>query len=298
MYNSKNRTFLLKNHLKSVLGSTQLNSIVVNDRQWQWLEAGDLRAKETVVLLHGLSMSRNHWHSVIPVLAKRYRVIVPDVPGLKLGFGAVSPEYGFDGLAKELSEFLQAVVGRPTHLVGHSMAATLALSLTLRMSVPVMSVSLISLADINITEDISVAHNFKYFSKFIRNMDEAQHQQYVTSMFHHPPPAIALIAKAAWVNFSQHRSEVADLLLAMENELAMVEGQLDSLNIPILVMNGKQDLWKDLTKISRFFSSVNVQRIELEECRHLPFIERPIEFCEALASFIDSTTNAERRQVS
>jgi pimeloyl-ACP methyl ester carboxylesterase len=298
MHNHKNRAFLLKNHILSVLGSTQLQSLTLKGKTWQWLEAGDPRASQVVVLLHGLSMSKNHWRTSIPLLAKHYRVIVPDVPGFKVGFPANDPSLGFEGIAKELSDFLSVVVGKPTHLVGHSMSATLALGLALRMPVPVQSISLVSLADVNLTEGLSVELQFRKMSEFILGMTQEQHINYVRAMFYHPPPAVKLMAKNSWQSVDASRRQIADLFYAMEQEFSFVEQYGKSLNIPLLVVNGKQDLWKDLTRMSDLFSQPNVTRVELDFCRHLPFIERPIEFSEALLSFLEQTNGFRQRQVS
>src|SRR5262245_6683479 len=69
-------------------------------------EAGEL-ANPTILLLHGFPTSSHMFRELIPLLADRYPVVAPDLPG----FGnSVSPprgqfEYTFDNLARAIGRF-------------------------------------------------------------------------------------------------------------------------------------------------------------------------------------------------
>jgi len=73
-------------------------------------EAGPADAP-VVLLLHGFPTSSFQYRELIPLLADRYRVIAPDMPGF--GFTEVPAErgykYSFDGLAKTIFAFTQAL---------------------------------------------------------------------------------------------------------------------------------------------------------------------------------------------
>lgn len=74
---------------------------------------------EPVLLLHGWPQTSHAWRHVVPALAQRHRVVVPDLPG----FGASSiPADGYDkatvaghlrGLMHALGHERYHVVGRP-----------------------------------------------------------------------------------------------------------------------------------------------------------------------------------------
>lgn len=73
-------------------------------------EAGD-RALPTLLLLHGFPSSSHQFRQLIPLLAPHFHVIAPDLPGF--GFTEV-PEarnyvYSFDGLARTLADFVDAL---------------------------------------------------------------------------------------------------------------------------------------------------------------------------------------------
>ncbi len=64
-----------------------------------------------VLLLHGFPTSSFQYRNLIPLLADRYRVIAPDLPGF--GFTEVPPErkytYTFDNLARTVENFTEAL---------------------------------------------------------------------------------------------------------------------------------------------------------------------------------------------
>jgi pimeloyl-ACP methyl ester carboxylesterase len=73
-------------------------------------EAGEPK-NPTVLLLHGFPTSSHMFRDLIPLLADRYHVVAPDLPG----FGnTVSPprgqfDYTFDNLARVIDEFVETV---------------------------------------------------------------------------------------------------------------------------------------------------------------------------------------------
>ena len=73
-------------------------------------EAGPADAP-AVLLLHGFPTSSFQYRELIPLLADRFRVIAPDLPGF--GFTVVPPErnyqYTFDALSRTLHAFTQAL---------------------------------------------------------------------------------------------------------------------------------------------------------------------------------------------
>lgn len=80
---------------------------------------------EPVVLLHGWPQTSHAWRHVIPLLADRYTVISPDLPG----FGESShPASGFDKktVAGVIRELLQTLGHSSIRLVGHDVGGQVA----------------------------------------------------------------------------------------------------------------------------------------------------------------------------
>jgi pimeloyl-ACP methyl ester carboxylesterase/membrane protein DedA with SNARE-associated domain len=86
------------------------------------------RGAPMVVLLHGSPGSKHDFATVVPELAKRYCVIVPDLPGFGDSEWEI-PDYSFRAHARYVLELLDAVGIDDAHVVGFSMGGGVAISL-------------------------------------------------------------------------------------------------------------------------------------------------------------------------
>jgi pimeloyl-ACP methyl ester carboxylesterase len=73
-------------------------------------EAGD-RSRPALLLLHGFPSSSHMFRDLIPLLAERFHLVAPDLPGF--GLSEIKPrdqfEYSFDNLAKVIGRFTEVV---------------------------------------------------------------------------------------------------------------------------------------------------------------------------------------------
>ncbi|KAK0611077.1 Alpha/Beta hydrolase protein [Immersiella caudata] len=89
---------------------TQVSTISADGVEVFYRHAGPASAP-VIVLLHGFPSSSHQFRNLIPLLATRYRVIAPDLPGY--GFTAVPPSrnylYTFTSLTNTFSAFVSAL---------------------------------------------------------------------------------------------------------------------------------------------------------------------------------------------
>jgi pimeloyl-ACP methyl ester carboxylesterase len=85
-------------------------TLMVEDIAIAYREAGPSEAP-VVLLLHGFPTSSHMFRGLIPLLAGRYRVVAPDLPGF--GFSAVPSRdtyrYTFDHLAETMGAFTETL---------------------------------------------------------------------------------------------------------------------------------------------------------------------------------------------
>lgn len=91
-----------------------------------YLEAG---RGPTLLLLHDVFADHRAWRRVVPKLAERFRVIVPDLPGF--GASEKPTRYAFtrEAFADTLCDLLAGVGGHRAHVAGHAFGGVVALTL-------------------------------------------------------------------------------------------------------------------------------------------------------------------------
>ncbi|KAF2806767.1 alpha/beta-hydrolase, partial [Mytilinidion resinicola] len=67
----------------------------------------------TVLLLHGFPSSSHQYRNLIPLLATKYRVIAPDLPGFGFTQLPSTYEYTFNNLAITIGTFLETIPNPP-----------------------------------------------------------------------------------------------------------------------------------------------------------------------------------------
>jgi len=89
---------------------TSFQSVDVNGNRIFYREAGPKTAPD-LLLLHGFPTSSHMFRNLIPLLADRYHVVAPDLPGF--GFSGApdrkSFRYTFENLAKTIDHFTQTI---------------------------------------------------------------------------------------------------------------------------------------------------------------------------------------------
>lgn len=95
---------------------------------WHVQQMGD-GAGPVALLLHGTGAATHSWRDVMPLLARDYTVVAPDLPGH--GFTQGRPQGGLTlvAMARAVDELLRALGQVPAVVVGHSAGAAIALQL-------------------------------------------------------------------------------------------------------------------------------------------------------------------------
>ncbi len=116
----------------------------VEGRDWpnrsasRFVDAGQLRwhvqvmgEGPTLLLLHGTGAATHSWRALMPLLAKRFTIVAPDLPGH--GFTRGRPAGGFTmpAMARALGRLMTALEREPAVIVGHSAGAAIAIRMAI-----------------------------------------------------------------------------------------------------------------------------------------------------------------------
>jgi magnesium chelatase accessory protein len=76
-----------------------------------------------LLLVHGTGASAHSWRDVMPILARHYSVIAPDLPGHGFTGPASGPASSIAGMSESMTAMLFALGVQPSYCVGHSAGA-------------------------------------------------------------------------------------------------------------------------------------------------------------------------------
>lgn len=96
-----------------------------------WLIDTGRRDAPAVLLLHGLGASGHSFARMIPGLATRFRVLVPDLPGQGCSRAGARHRLGLATMAEDLAALCNALNAPPVAVIGHSAGAAIALQMAL-----------------------------------------------------------------------------------------------------------------------------------------------------------------------
>jgi magnesium chelatase accessory protein len=87
--------------------------------------------KPVALLLHGTGAATHSWRTLAPLLAARFDVIAPDLPGHAFTRTPRAQSLSLPGVAQAIAALLQALQVRPHWVIGHSAGAAIALRMGL-----------------------------------------------------------------------------------------------------------------------------------------------------------------------
>ncbi len=277
----------------------ELRDISLDGGRIHYLVAGSGRP---LLLLHGVGESSAYWREVLPRLASRYTVYAPDLPG----YGASDPLPSDEApaperLAEAMAAFLDTVNGAeapPAVVVGHSLGGSIALELALGYPDRVHRLVLEDSAGLGhyvnpALRALTVPGYGDVATRAGRTSIGAVHRAWarIPLMFAQPH-----LAPPHWV---AEQRRLAGLPHHLHTSLAALRTQagpfgqrrvlldaLPQLRIPTLIIWGAQDAVVPVSQARHAASRLrHGQLAVVPGCGHVPHLERPEHFLDALQSF-------------
>lgn len=237
-----------------------------------------------LLLLHGLGGSHDDWRKQVPVFARRYRVITPDLRG----FGASERQEPFtvQQHARDAIAVLDALGIRRTHVVGLSMGGAVAIELALAAPGRVAGLVLANTAPS--FELRGWQRRYMGFSRLL------------LALLFGVSGVARLFAKAIFP--AEHQESLRKRLLERASHTSRwvyiaslralvrwdAEERLGSLRCPTLVIGAEHD-YTDIHEKRRWAAKIaGAQVVMLPGSRHRCELDAPAAFNEALGRFLDS----------
>jgi pimeloyl-ACP methyl ester carboxylesterase len=246
-----------------------------------------------VVLVHGLGGAAGNWVDVAPALARRFRVLVPDLPG----HGLSTPLAGATTLnpyAERLADVADAEGLAETVLVGHSLGALV--SLRLAVTRPERVTALVLAGAAGIRSATREAERFlnvvaflrpgRAYSRLRRRIARTPALRYAVFGYFGASDPLALSHEAV-DGFLAHLGRHADTKTA-RRALVRDDPRLDLEHVrcPSYVLWGARDHQVPIEDAFEYSRRLGAPLRVIADCGHLLIGERPDACVHAIESFL------------
>jgi len=126
----------------------------IDGLRWCWTErAGTDASAPVIAMLHGYTGSKENWYRLVPELDRRYRLVMPDLPGWGDSERVADADHGFVAEAMHVASFLRHLDAGPVVLLGHSMGGGIAALVAARHPDLVARVGLLDAAGVHFEDN-------------------------------------------------------------------------------------------------------------------------------------------------
>jgi abhydrolase domain-containing protein 6 len=250
----------------------------VDQFSWSYIErqGKDEDSTDPVVFLHGFSSVKESWVNVARGVDKRYKVVIPDLPGQ----GRTTPadalmNYSVDRQARRLHEFLQSEIpaDKKVHLVGCSMGGMLAGVYAGMYPTRVRSLTLICPAGVTMPKK---SEAFRILEETGKNLLLAHTAEDIITMNEFISYKPRTIPKPIANAFAQEREKQLPVFEKIVTDCLMdpsvLDGYLPQIRARTLVMWGKNDRVLDISSLDvleqKLVNAPARHVIRIDECGH------------------------------
>jgi|SRR5215467_1008728 pimeloyl-ACP methyl ester carboxylesterase len=238
--------------------------------------------KETLVLLHGLGASADRWLKVAPVLAKSYRLLIPDIIGS--GYSdKPTVEYTIEFFVEFLQDFLEQIGIERMNLMGSSFGGYLAAEFAIRFTSRVKKLVLAAPAGImrsstRVLDQYIMAALYPTHDNALRAFKEMAFDSEVVS-----DETVKDFVNRMRLPNSKYA--FMSTLLGIRDSPSLIP-RLGRLTSPTLIIWGVDDRMIPSNYARELESIPDSKLILMNACGHTPYVEKPNEFSDIVLKFL------------
>ncbi len=247
-----------------------------------------------LVLVHGLAGAASNWVELAPLLARRYRLLIPELPGHG-GSDALPAATTLDPFADRVVELARLEGMLPAALAGHSLGGAVALRAAARHPRDVRAVVLLAAAGISSATPSFVGtvtlallgrpgRAVAPFRTLIARTRWARWPVFGHWQVADPPALSAAATEGFLAGAGLHTNirQAADALQAEDARLG-----LDRVRCPCVCVWGADDRMVPLADGFDYARRLGAPLRVIADCGHLLIGERPYACVDAIVAFLD-----------
>ena len=239
-------------------------------------------SKNTLLLLHGLGASAERWEDVIPLFAKKFKVIVPDL----IGFGYSDKptiDYTTDYFAEFMSKFVEKVGIKEMSIIGSSLGGQIAAELIINQNADVKKLVLVSPS--GMMKHSTPALN-AYISAALYPNNESALSAFQVMSGRKKIDEKIVSGFVERMQLPNAKMAFMSTLLGLSNSKVITK-KLQLITIPTLIIWGENDPVIPIQYAQSFISSINDCRFyKMTGCGHVPYVEKPTAFFQIVSDFL------------
>jgi len=245
-----------------------------------YLEAG---SGPTVILLHGLGGSSQAWQFNTTALAEKFHVFVPD----QIGFGKSDKplvNYRIRTYVDFLDQFCKQLKIERASLVGNSMGGWIAAAFTAAFPDRVDKLVLVDAAGYAPPKDLDTRTFYGLNPTTREGMKTLAAKVFYNKLFLTDAAIDQAIAARLAAGDGYTIKSITESIIRGEDFL---DDTVKTIKQPTLIVWGRQDGLVSLSEGERFNKDIAGSKlIVIDECGHVPPVEKPAEFNAAVIKFL------------
>ena len=277
----------------------RLRRATLDGRRWAWLERdADAPGAAVMVLLHGYTGSKENWFHLAAQLGRRYRLVLPDLPGWGESERRPGADYGYAAQADAVAGFL-ATIRAPVVLVGHSMGGGIAALVAARHPHLVSHLALLDAAGVEFEENAFGREVLEGGNPFGVS-DAASLQRYFDVLFADARARPPLPWPGTWAYCAWRRREagfeqsVLDRIGRSEQRFLPWQ-EAHRIVQPTLLAWGDHDRVIDPSAMALYARRIPQARcLRLARSGHMTLMEQPAELAQALVELVGGNAGSDR----
>jgi abhydrolase domain-containing protein 6 len=236
-------------------------------------EAGE---GEPLVLVHGMGADRGSLLDVAGRLKRKFRVILPDLPGFGDSDKPATADYGIEAQVDHLRQFIEAVGLRQVHLGGHSMGGWISAGLASSSPDMILSLWLMAAAGTSDLEHSVAAEAYRR-GEYVLCCRSPSDLRGVMKLAMARPPTLphcvwVFLGRRAAANYELHK-RIFDRIMADVAGYGL-EKRLPAIKAATLLVWGDADRLVPPSALETFKRLIpNARPILLEGVGHVPQME-------------------------
>ncbi|MNZ72942.1 Lipase 1 precursor [compost metagenome] len=263
-------------------------SLQVGELDIRYYEGGPAKA-QTVLLVHGFGADKNNWPRFARYLTERYHVIAVDLPGFGESSRPDNISYDVGSQAERLFDFTRALgIGR-LHLVGNSMGGQIVAVFAARHPQQVLSLALFDNAGVQAPRQSELLQRLEQGENPLLLSKAEELPKLLDFVFVQPPQLPERLQRYLGERAVERSAFNRKIFVQLLERYIPLEPELPKITAPTLLLWGEQDRLLDV-------SSVDVMKpllrqpsvVIMQNCGHVPMIERPEETARHYLAFLDS----------